>query len=479
MSARDTGPRPRSKPRLVPLLLLAACGGEAALPAPEPAGDRLHLCVSGELQGRLEPCGCAGGQLGGLPRRSWQIRLQGDYDLLLEGGNLVEGHGELDLLKAFTAVQILGAGPQPYDAIGVGPRDLELPFEEWCAMQQGLPMLASDLECTLPDWPAVPFVDKTVRSLRVRIASLTLSAPAALLQGEAPKLRLLPPAAAWARALAGAEPTALRILMVHGDGAVARRLAAALQPAPDLVVAVDAAVTDPPPQAEEVAPRAAGGAAPAVPLVFSGTRGRMLLDLTLRRLPQGPRLGYDVVRLEGSKTRPGAMTDADVAGAVLRHRRDVAELGVLQQLADQLPTGNGARFVGSAACGQCHAADLQAWQQSRHAHAWQTLVDAEADAARYPWPVTAYPDCVGCHTVGYRQRSGFVDFAGTPQLAAVGCENCHGAGSAHREDPQQHRLGKVGDGTPAVVCRSCHDFEQSPEFDYRKAWRQIAHGKKP
>lgn len=454
----------------ISLLLLAACGGDPPTTI-APLQDRVHLCVSGELQGHLEPCGCAGGQLGGLARRSYQIQLQGNFDLLLEGGNLVEGHTELDLMKWFTAVQVLCIGPRPYDAIGVGPRDLELPFADWCAMQQQLtPLVASDLECDDPLWPARPFLDKTVRDTRVRIASLTVSAPPSLLQGDQPKLRLLPPARAWSRALQGADEQALRVLMVHADIAVVRRLCAELEPAPDLVIGIDTTMHEPPAQPEYVG---------LVPLVFPGIRGRMLLDLTLARLPEGPRLGYSVVPLEGSRTKPGAMTDADVRNAILIHRRDVKDRGVLEQLARQLPTPNGQGYIGNEACKQCHDADYAVWQDSRHAHAWQTLVDAEHDQQRYGWPVTSYPDCVACHSVGYRQRSGFVDAQQTPQLAAVGCENCHGPGSQHAEAPTEHRLGRVGDGAPSARCRDCHDFEQSPDFDYKKAWAKIAHGKKP
>lgn len=457
---------------LLPVLLSTACGKAAPAPQqPEAQPDRVHLCVSGELRGKLEPCGCASGQLGGLARRSYQIQLQNDYDLLLEGGNLVDGSTELDLLKWLTAVQVLCGGGRPYDAIGAGPNDLQLPFEDWCMMQQGLvPLVASDLECDLPIWPGKPFVEKVVRANIVRIASLTTAVPTALLEGKAPKLRQLPPAQGWARALVGAAPTTLRVLMLHAGAEVARQLARSLEPSPDLIVVVDSTYHEPPGQAEYVG---------TVPLVFPGVGGRMLLDLTLTRLPTGPRLGYAVVTLEGSKTKPGAMTDPDVRHAIMTHRQDVKERGVLEQLAETLPTPNGHDYVGNNVCRQCHEADYAVWAGSRHARAWQTLVDAEQDVKRFGWPVTAYPDCVGCHTVGYRQKSGFVDMQKTPQLSNVGCENCHGPGAWHAEDPAAHKLGKVGDGAPSLTCRKCHDFDQSPDFDYVKYWAKIAHGKKP
>ena len=102
---------------------------------------------------------------------------------------------------------------------------------------------------------------------------------------------------------------------------------------------------------------------------------------------------------------------------------------------------------------------------------------AEKDPARYGWPVTQYPDCVSCHVVGYGDASGFTNPETTAQLANVGCERCHGAGSAHSAAPATSRMGKVGGGTPSVVCTQCHDFEQSPDFDYTKRWPIIEHGK--
>ena len=84
--------------------------------APTPPADRIRLLVSGSMQGRLEPCGCASGQLGGLARRMQHIGEQGSYDLLLEGGDLIDGDSPLDALKLLTASQTLFAMAKRYDA---------------------------------------------------------------------------------------------------------------------------------------------------------------------------------------------------------------------------------------------------------------------------------------------------------------------------------------------------------------------------
>ena len=154
------------------------------------------------------------------------------------------------------------------------------------------------------------------------------------------------------------------------------------------------------------------------------------------------------------------------------HRHDVAQNGIRELLAARRPTPNGHDYVGSKRCMPCHIVAYQSWEKSAHSHAWATLEKAEA-GDRYGWPVTRYPDCVSCHTVGYRQRSGFVSPERTPDLRSVGCEECHGPGGQHVLAPQRTRLGEV----PLTKCNQCHDYEQSPDFDYEERWKKIEHGK--
>lgn len=457
---------------------LAQCGDgdeRAQSPAAQdpqptvPPPDRIRLLISGAMSGRIEPCGCASGQLGGLARRMQHVGEQRTYDLLLEGGDLVDGTTELDLLKFFTTKQILFEMERPYDALGVGAKDLALPRAEWNAFLAGVPVVASNLACSEPDWPAKPFVEKEVRGVKVRIASLLLALPEAL-RGKDSPLRLVPTAEAWQKALAGADANTRRIVMVHGDESAIRALIPQLQPSPDLVIGVDPGWVEP-----GGSPLLVGG----VPLVFAGIRGRVLLDVWLHRDGKDPRAVCELVPLAGSKTVPGGGGDPQVKDVILDHRRQVKADDVLGKMARQLPTPNGAAYVGTSQCKVCHATAWQAWSKSKHGHAWKTLVDAEADPKRYGWPVTAYPDCVGCHVVGHREQTGFVSFEDTPDLADVGCERCHGPGSDHMASGGTKKLGIIGGIAPSVLCIQCHDFEQSPNFVYGDKWPLIQHGREP
>ena len=465
-----TIPRPATLLTLalaIPTLLatLAQCG-DGQDPAPTPPRDRIHLLISGSMSGRLEPCGCASGQLGGLARRIQHIGERRNYDLLIEGGDMVESNTELDPLKLMTIRQVL-VEMGHYDVLGVGPKDLQLPRDQWSMFLTGAPVVASDLVAKAEDWPARPFVQKEIRGITVRIASLSLALPESL-RDAAADVELLAPAAAWKRALDGADAATRRILLVHGDDVRIRALLPQLQPRPDLVVGIDATTVEPSHAAVPI---------DGVPVVFAGTRGRVLLDVWLHREGDQGRAICEPIPLPGSKTVPGGGGDPQVKDWILEHRRFVQQDGVLARMVRQLPSGNGSAYIGSSACKTCHPTAFDAWQKSDHAKAWETLVKAEKDPKRYGWPVTAYPDCVSCHVVGFREQTGFVSFEDTPDLAGVGCERCHGAGLDHMQSNGQKRLGVLGDATKSQLCTQCHDFEQSPTFLYGERWPLIQHGR--
>ena len=85
------------------------------------------------------------------------------------------------------------------------------------------------------------------------------------------------------------------------------------------------------------------------------------------------------------------------------------------------------------------------------------------------------PDCIGCHTVGYRFESGYLDPNLSPDtmkpahLGAVGCESCHGPGENHLKD---HTVSMLA--TP-TYCLNCHNPETSPKFDFKTYWKKIEH----
>lgn len=459
--------------KTVPAPAPAASAATASTPSAQAQapvlGERIHVVVSGRMEGKLEPCGCASGQLGGLPRRITYLQEIHGADLLLEGGGFAAGGTVLDQEKAFTAVEVLFGMPVRYDALGLAKEDLQLPVDAFGEYVQAYdaPLVASDLVAKGSKLVPKPFVEKTVRTAKVRIVSLCMELPEALAKAEPRTLELLSPEAGYARGLEGSEASTLRVLLVHASADTAKALARRLEPRPDLVVGISDDVHEPP-----SSPSMVGD----VPVVFPGTRGRFVVDLRFGRTEVGAAIPqYEAVPLRASETKPLAGQDPAVREVLRKHRLFVAEEKLREQLASKIPTANGLAYVGSARCAECHVQDHELWKNSKHGGAWATLERAEQDPSRYGWPVTKYPDCVSCHVVGYGEQSGFVSPETTPDLANVGCERCHGPGSAHSQDPTQ-RMGKVGNGQASMVCTQCHDFEQSPTFDYVERWKRIEHG---
>lgn len=108
------------------------------------------------------------------------------------------------------------------------------------------------------------------------------------------------------------------------------------------------------------------------------------------------------------------------------------------------PLVSAAFYVGAAECVVCHGAEHAAWSETIHATAFDTLIDDGAQDN-----VLCFP----CHAVGYAQPSGFVSLAQTPRLSHVQCENCHGPGSNHVNDPEDFPLEK---NLNSSLCGSCH-----------------------
>lgn len=107
-------------------------------------------------------------------------------------------------------------------------------------------------------------------------------------------------------------------------------------------------------------------------------------------------------------------------------------------------------YVWAAACKDCHRAQYDAWEKTKHAHALGRLSDMDRGAT-----------CIGCHVTGAPS------LAGDLSNANVQCEACHGAGRAHVD------AAAGGAAKPAAIvrkpaestCVQCHS-DRSPHFKF-------------
>jgi hypothetical protein len=144
----------------------------------------------------------------------------------------------------------------------------------------------------------------------------------------------------------------------------------------------------------------------------------------------------------------------------------------------------------------CHETSYYIWKKTGHAKAFDTLVKLDP-------PRQFDPECVSCHVIGWHPtkyfpyEGGYESFDGdeakglakTPHLIDVGCESCHGPGGAHvaaemgSDEALQRKLQKavvvtkeeVQDHASDKYCRSCHDLDNSPEFDFETYWPKVEH----
>jgi hypothetical protein len=130
----------------------------------------------------------------------------------------------------------------------------------------------------------------------------------------------------------------------------------------------------------------------------------------------------------------------------------------LSLLASLAFAGEEATFLGAKKCKKCHMKVYKAWEATGHATAMKSLGDS----------AKAKAECVGCHTTGYKKTGGFEAVDKSADLAFVGCEACHGAGSAHVKASSETRKTTTSRPTEKV-CTACHTEKWTPKFKFEEA----------
>ncbi len=110
-------------------------------------------------------------------------------------------------------------------------------------------------------------------------------------------------------------------------------------------------------------------------------------------------------------------------------------------------------YVGQAACSGCHADKYNPWSQTAHASALSALTSIG---------MGNNPSCLLCHTVGYGQPTGYTNQTLTPNLANVGCEDCHGPAGWHKNS--DHSLILPAVSLDPQICGSCHQGH-NPQYN--------------
>ncbi|MFH1718203.1 MAG: hypothetical protein ABIF19_12690, partial [Planctomycetota bacterium] len=127
--------RSRAKKKLFVALfltgLIAGVSCEVAAPTKGPKQERprggtdaVSIFLTGNVLGTLKPCGCSGGQLGGLDRRPAIFNaVPRGKRLVLDTGSLVRGDSDQELIKYSIIMQAMGL--LDYDLVNLTEEDLE------------------------------------------------------------------------------------------------------------------------------------------------------------------------------------------------------------------------------------------------------------------------------------------------------------------------------------------------------------------
>ncbi len=416
-----------------------------------------------DVRGRLVPCGCFTGQLGGLTRVATMVGLSSPPgQVKVDVGDAIRGTADYEVME-YRYIQRAFAA-MGYEALNVGHREAQLSAAVLGDLKRTapVPMLSANL---LDEATSAPIFDgyRIIRRGKWRIALVGLmdsrNVGEALGEGlavenmEVTLGRLLPVLKRQADFI---------VLLAFADEAAIAGLAKQFyeidiilggkvkQPSQQLVRENRSLILATTNQSRALGTLSVTLGGPAKITPVSGE-----VVLVSDQIPQSPEIA--------------ALATAyreEVRGAKLA----IDDPATLQQ--DMVPgVKTAAAYIGSESCTACHPTTAGRWHESGHARAWATLVELKADAD---------PNCIACHTVGFGTPSGYRRAFAGAKLTSVGCESCHGPGSQHAAQRQAGgevtaHFRPLGAGD----CVKCHHGEFSRPFDYGQFWPAIQHGKEP
>jgi hypothetical protein len=389
-------------------------------------GEVLTVFITGNELGTLKPCGCSGGQLGGLDRRSAVFdSVSASKRLIIDTGEFVEGDSEQDLIKFNIIIQAFSL--LNYDLVGLSERDVEI------AKGQGLldgidsvfdvVSFRGDGEADLP----TKFTKRL--SLRGKEVAVTVGA----FDAESKPIEQV-----GELFMRRSDVQTVNILILKRcDDAVLGSIAK--------MGIVDCLVCP----AESDKPEIIGEA-DAKPLVFSvGRLGKYVGRLQI----EASGVADGEAKLKCTFSSVPVTEDLPQEESLVELYRTYQQLVKEDNLLEKQPRfvlPDGLEYTGSKSCKLCHEYEYEKWSGKAHAHAYATL---ESVGSQYD------PECVVCHVVGMQYLSGFVSEEETGHLKDVGCENCHGPGSEHIRT-----LGNAQTTEPQSECTDCHTPENSGEY---------------
>lgn len=121
-------------------------------------------------------------------------------------------------------------------------------------------------------------------------------------------------------------------------------------------------------------------------------------------------------------------------------------------------------------CGNCHVGQQSGWEGTGHFDAWAGL-QASGHAQQF---------CEGCHAISQEGHAlddpAGINLVNDPRYYDVQCENCHGAGFTHVENPDATQPLALMAVDSATGCGECHQGTHHP---FVEQWQDSRHGTVP
>ncbi len=370
--------------------------------------------------------------------------------LLVDNGDVNRGYGRQPELKYETAMKAMAE--MGYAAANVGEQDLILGVDylKYVSDFTGVPLVSANI--TAPDGNvhfepyAVHEVNVAGRAVQTAIVGIISTDFKGEIEEVSPECVVEEYESRLEQLLDELKAEAdLFILLAHMGEPEARLVAKRFPQFAMLIVSHSG--EDP-----NIAPDYAGDA----PVLFAGTKGMHVGVARFRLEDDAPTFtGYTAEKLEAS---------VGEARRMLVLLDEYQQMVRAENLLGSYPRSvyGSVEFTGNKSCGRCHSLSTFRFRKDKHAHAFDSITEKGHEYD---------PECVRCHTVGFGYVSGFITPEKTPELKHVGCEDCHGPGSLHVEDPRRHRYDEVTRET----CETCHNPDNSPKFVYEEYLEKIKH----
>jgi len=400
----------------------------------------LTIFFSGNELGALKPCGCSGGQLGGLDRRLAVFNsVPKQKRLVVDTGMIIEADSEQNLIKfniIIEAFRLLG-----YDLVNLTKKDIDI------GKNTGLlDIIDSDFRIiSSHQLSGVNFPAKFTKKFCIENEAVAVTIAAFDTNSEPIErvYQLFP-------LVDCSNLRSVDILILNTADIVDINEIAKMGIVDCFIIPAD---SDEP---------SLIGDPNKSPLIFSvGRFGRYISKLQVEITEDKPKYGFSAVPITENLPKENPLVELYKS-----YQQLVKEANLLENYPHFI-LPDGLEYTGSQSCKSCHEYEYGKWSQKVHAHAYAILEEVGSQFD---------PECVICHVVGMEYESGFVSEQETNHLKNVGCENCHGPGSEHNVT-----LGKAKTTEPKSTCLDCHTPETSSEYagNEQLYLEKIIHWKEP